>query len=256
MSTSAIITNRIVRSRSLPERPKRGTRSVSFSLDGAVMRARYNLAESTEKVYQTAQPWIVQGRRKIADCRAFADFRQSRIRDHNSGHRADVEAARERERPCGDQFAGLRPDDTCAQNAAVFGGNDLDVALGRALSLGAVVFVVRPAQHADFLVALAGLRFGQADMRKLRIGEGDVRDQSVVHAGAQAKQRIPDHDPGVLVRRVGEMAAGDVADRVSALVRRLQSPVDRNPGTVVFDARLLEFKTGDVGTAACRDQKI
>src|SRR4051812_14718880 len=220
------------------------------------MRARYNLAESAEKVYQTAQPWTVQTRRKIANCRALADFRQSRIWDHNSGHRADVEAPRERERPCGDQFAGLRADDTCPQNAAVFGGDDLDVAVGRALGLGAVVFMVRPAQHADFFVALARLRFRQPDMRKLRIGEGDVRDQFVVHAGAQAKQRIPDYDPGVLVCRMGEMAAGDVADRVSALVRRLQSPIDRNPGTAVFDARLLEFKAVDVGAAACSDKKI
>src|SRR4051812_50078914 len=113
------------------------------------MRARYSLAESAEKVYQTAQPWTVQTRRKIADCRALADFRQSRIRDHNSGHRADVKAARERERPCGDQFAGLRADDTGAQNAAVFGGDDLDVALGRALGLGAAAFMLRPARHAE-----------------------------------------------------------------------------------------------------------
>src|SRR5947209_2893716 len=140
MSTSAIITNEIVRSRSLPERPKRGLRSVSFSLDGAVMLARYNSAESAQEVYQTPQPRIVQSRRKIADCRPLPDFGQSRIRHHNSGHRADVEAARERKRPGGDQLAGLRANNARTEDAAVLRGHDLDVPVRLALGLRALVF--------------------------------------------------------------------------------------------------------------------
>src|SRR5947209_17254590 len=145
MSTSAIITNEIVRSRSLPERPKRGLRSVSYSLDGAVMLARYNSAESAQEGYQTPQPRIIQSRRKIADCRPLPDFGQSRIRHHNSGHGADVEPARERKRPGRDEFAGMRSDYARAENAAVLRGDNLDVPVRLAFGLCAVVFVVGPA---------------------------------------------------------------------------------------------------------------
>ena len=73
---------------------------------------------------------------------------------------------------------GMRAHNGGAENAAILRGDDLDVAVRLALGLRAVVLVIGPAQHADRLVALARLRFGQADMRKFRVGERHPRDRS------------------------------------------------------------------------------
>src|ERR1041384_1484738 len=126
---------------------------------------RYSSAESAQEVYQAAQLRSVQTRRKIADRGPFPDFRQSRIRHHNSGHGADIESARERERPGRDQLARLRPDDGRSEDAAILRRNDLDVAVGFPLGLRPVIVVIGPAQHADLLVAPARLWLRQPAMR-------------------------------------------------------------------------------------------
>ena len=98
---------------------------------------------------------------------------------------------------------------------------------GFALGLGAVILVVGPAQDLDIVPPAAGLRFGQADMRQFRIGKGDPRNRVRLDLAGEAKQRIPDHEPGMIVGAVGELwPAGGVANGVDAPIGGAQVPVD------------------------------
>src|SRR3954467_8048614 len=91
-----------------------------------------------------------------------------------------------------------------------------------ALGLRAVVLMVGPAQHADRLLAFPRLRLGKTDMRKLGLGERDPWNEIIVGFGAQAKQRVSDHDARMVVRCMGELRpTSHVADCVNLAVRRL-----------------------------------
>ena len=132
--------------------------------------------------------------------------------------RANIQPLRDRQRPGGDQFAGLRADDGGAENSAFLVGDDLDVTVRLALGLGAVIIVIRPAQDADFDAALARLRLGQSGLRQFGIGIGHPRNGVVVDPHRQAEQRVPDHQAGVIIGGMRELQlpGGDVADRVDA----------------------------------------
>src|SRR5260370_41294521 len=80
---------------------------------------------------------------------ALVDLAQRRIGRNNGGERADLEASADRERPGLDQLAGMRAQDRGAENAAVVPGQHLDETVGRALGLGTVVLMVRPAQDRE-----------------------------------------------------------------------------------------------------------
>ena len=115
-------------------------------------------------------------------------------------------------------------DDGGAEDPALAVGDDLDVAAGLALGLGAVVLVERPAQHPDAPCGAARLVLGEADMGELGVGEGHARDQVVVGLRRQPEQRVPDDKAGVIVGGVGELRpAGDVADGVDAAVGGAQA---------------------------------
>src|SRR5437762_10148284 len=108
----------------------------------------------------------------------------------------------------------MRADDSGAEDAAVLGCHHLDMSVSLAFGLRTIVLVIGPAQYADRLVALACLRFGEARMRKLGIGECHPWDCVMTRLGRQAKQRVPDDDAGMIVRHMGKVPTRRVADRV------------------------------------------
>src|ERR1043165_5809305 len=87
----------------------------------------------------------------MGDRRAFPDFGQSRIRHHNSGHGADIQALRERQGPRRDELARMRAHDSSAENESILFGDDFDVAVRLALGLRAVVLGRRQAEQAHLL---------------------------------------------------------------------------------------------------------
>ena len=194
MRISATITNTMVRSSSLPDRPTRGPcvarararRDLHRPLArlpscNVCLNRRCASSAMMRRTHGLRQTW-----RKKVDGRAFADFRQRRIGQNDAGHRANIEPLRQRQHPGRDQFAGLRADDCRAEDLALAVGDDLDVAVGLALGLRAVVVVIGPAQDADLDLALARFRFGQARLRKLRIGIGNPGHDVVVRRAPAA----------------------------------------------------------------------
>src|SRR5450755_3051284 len=121
MRTSATITNRTVRNNSLPERPMRGPSATpefwrgavgaTGSLVGSVLGSKTASTEDSQPSYDAPHPRARQTRREIVDGRAFADFRQRRIGQHDAGEAADIEPLRDPQSPHRDQFSGL-----CADN--------------------------------------------------------------------------------------------------------------------------------------------
>ena len=137
-------------------------------------------------------------------------------------------------------------------------GDDLDMAVGFALGLGAIVVVVGPAQNADFHVALARLRFGDAGLRQLRLGIGHPWNDVVVHAHRQAEQRVPDHQAGVIIGGVGELqlSGRTVADGVDAPVAGLELRVHRDAGAVIANAGRIQIEPLDRRLAPGGDQQM
>src|SRR5450755_2083164 len=121
MRTSATITNRTVSNNSLPERPMRapsatpefwrGAVGATGSLVGSVSGSNSASAEDAQPSYDAPHPRARQTRRKKVDGRAFADFRQRRIRQYDAGEPSDIQALSDRQGPHRDQFSSLRADD-------------------------------------------------------------------------------------------------------------------------------------------------
>src|ERR1700675_2883523 len=130
MRTSATITNRIVRNNSLPESPMRGARawrgavSATGSLNGSVPGSKIASTEDSQPSYDAPHPRARQTWREKVYGRAFADFRQRRIGQHDAGKAADIQALRDRQSPHRDQFSGLRADDGGAYNLTFARGDD------------------------------------------------------------------------------------------------------------------------------------
>ena len=120
-------------------------------------------------------------------------------------------------------------------------GDELDMARGLALGLGAVVFGKRPAQDADRLAcarrASASVRPTWASSGSVKVTRGMMRP---VLAGRQPEQQRPDDQAGMIAGDMGELrrAGHDVADRVDAAVARAQPGRHRDAVAVVGDARL------------------
>ena len=94
-------------------------------------------------------------------------------------------------------------------------------------------------------------------MRQFRIGEGDPRNRVLVDLAGEAKQRIPDHQPGMIVGDVGELRpARGVANGVDAPVGGAQVPVDPHALAVVADAGPVETEIIDICPPAGRDQQM
>ena len=105
-------------------------------------------AETREKPHEAAGARREQGRRVIGAGGALAGLAAGRVGHDQIGHRADLELLRDRQRPGQDQIAGAGAEDRGAEDAAVAPRDDLDLPVGVALGLGAVVVGKRPAQHA------------------------------------------------------------------------------------------------------------
>src|SRR3972149_5719660 len=237
MRTSATITNRMVRNNSLPDRPmckrraSRGTSSTSGSLVGSVPGSNRASTEDSQPSYDAPHPGARQTRREKVDGRALVDFRQRRIGQHDAGESPDIEALRDGKRPGRDQFAGLGADNRRTDYFAILLRYDLDVAVGLALGLGAIVVMIGPAQNTDLDAALARLGLGQPALRQFRLGIGHPRNDVVVHAHRKTEQRIPDHQTGVIIGGMGELQLSrrTVADRIDASVGGLEFLVYHNP---------------------------
>src|ERR1043166_4051185 len=263
MSTSASITHTSVSTSSLPESPKKGrARSVAGAAGaGSFMSwvlprgiGNYGSSEPAQPRYDAPHKRIRQTAGEVGDRGAFADFPQRRVGHDHLGKRPDVEALGDRQRPRHDQLARVGTYDRGTKNPPALGGNDLDVPARFPLPLGTVVLVIGPAQHAD---APAGLRLRQPDVGKLGVGVGDPWDDGLVGARAQAEQHVPDDDPGVVIRRVGELQpARHVADRVDAAVAGAQPFVDEDAARPGLDAGSSKVEAVEVRAPAGRDKQM
>ena len=149
------------------------------------------------------------------------------------------------------------PDDRCAEDAAVCGGDDLYMAFGLPLGLGAVVLAVGPAQHIDLAGCLHGFGFAQTDVGELGVGEGHARNEARVELGGLAEQGAADDDIGLALGDIGERRrARHVANGKDAAVGRLEFGVDLDALVVVADAGRLQPEIGDRRLAPCRDQQM
>src|SRR5262249_45905911 len=211
ISTSAIITNRIVRTRSLPDSPKReGRRSrapvavvcvIAGPSNKTARPAGYSLyhiesrefgrkrarrsAQASQQRDDAPHPRVRGAGSEIGGRGALANLGKRRIGQHDLGKGPQVEPALHGKRPGRDQLAGLCAHDGRAENAAARVGDDLDVAAPLALGLAAVVLVIGPAQYPD-RAALARLGLGRAGLRELGIREGDPRHEFVPRPHRQA----------------------------------------------------------------------
>src|SRR3984957_17977255 len=146
MSTSAIITNRIVRTRSFPERPKRSVRTGSgraadsslisraslLSVSQAAMPLRTrSSAKTTQPAYDAAHEGARQTPGEIGHRRAFSHLGIGRIWNNNPGKGVDIQFLVDGECPGGNVFGGSGANDRRPENVAPAIGDDLDVAIGR-----------------------------------------------------------------------------------------------------------------------------
>src|ERR1043165_2143117 len=168
MSTSATITNRMVRNSSLPDRPMRGACArvgAGCPLAGSVTGSKKSSTENPEPADDAPPPRAGQTGREEVDRGAFPDLRQRRIRQDHPGQRPDIQSLRDRQRPCRDQLSRLRAHDGRAKDDTFRRSDDLYMTMHLALGLGAVIVVIGPAQHTKLELACARLRFADADMR-------------------------------------------------------------------------------------------
>jgi hypothetical protein len=172
---------------------------------------------------------------------AFVDLAEGRIRDHHLGHGAHIEALADGERPRRDQLAGMCPRNGGAKYVAARVGHDLDVTNGRPFGLGPVILAIWPAHDANSISLIPRLLIGQSHMGKFRVRKGDPGNCIVPYFDRQTKQRMPDHQPGMVIRHVGEHHApcGGVPDRVNMAVRGLQAAVHHNAGSCELNSGLL-----------------
>src|SRR5262249_44799845 len=158
-------------------------------------------------------------RKEIVQGGALSDLRACRVRQYHSAKRPDVELFADRKAPRADEVACLGAHNGRTENSAPRRGDHLDMTAGLALRLGPIVFAVRPAQHPNG-PALPSLALGIAGLGQLRVSENDARQELSVLAYRQAKERVPDHQAGVVVGDVGELcSSGNVANGIDALVR-------------------------------------
>ncbi len=120
------------------------------------------LAEPCQQIDDLAQDGVRGRLDVVAKGGAAADLAQGRIGRNPLRHGLDIQALREGQGPHLDELAGLGADDARAQDAPFAVGDDLDVAAGDVLRLGAVVLVVGPTQDVDrrmrFSVACCSVR--------------------------------------------------------------------------------------------------
>jgi hypothetical protein len=104
---------------------------------------------------------------------------------------------------------------------------------------------------------LAGLRFGQADLRQFGVGIGGPGDVVGPRLGRQAEQHRADDDARVVARDMGELQpAGGIAHGIDPLVGGAQRGIDLDAAPVIIDARLFEVELVDIHLTAHGDQQV
>ena len=107
---------------------------------------------------------------EISHCGTFTHLGIGRVGDDEAGKGPDIQLLADGQCPGGDAFAGTGADDRHAEDLAGAVGDDLDVAVGRMLHLGAVVLAIGPAQDADDTALHPGLLLEKADLGQFGIG--------------------------------------------------------------------------------------
>src|SRR6266566_7827463 len=96
-------------------------------------------AEAREQPHQAARARREQGRRVEIAGGALAGLAAGRVGHDEIGEGAELELLRDRQRPGQDQIAGRRTEDRRTEDTAVAASDDLNLAGGVALGLGAVI---------------------------------------------------------------------------------------------------------------------
>ena len=104
-----------------------------------------------------------------------------------------------------DHFAGIGTSDRRPQNATLAICHDLDQPGCLSLGLGAVVFGIGPAQHAQSAMFSCCLGLVQADMRNFRINECHPGNYGSVGPDALPEQDGADHQPGMIAGNMGKL---------------------------------------------------
>ena len=101
------------------------------------------------------------------------------------------------------------------------------------------------------------LFLGQADMGQLGVGEGDAGNLVGARPDGQAKQRVTDRQPGMVVGQMGELhAASRIADRMDPAVRHAaQSLADLHARARRLHARSPQIEPPEVGLPARRNEQ-
>src|SRR6516164_1951414 len=242
ISTSLTITKKMVRTRRRADK---------------LLNSTISLASTEPRQQPDEAPGArgEQGRSIIASGRSFARLAASRVGHDQIGQGADLELLRDRQRPRKDQITSPGAEDRGAEYAAIAAGDDLDHALGLTLGLRPVVLDKPPTQHARSLPDGARGGFSQSDLGELGIGIGDPGQCPIVDFSGDPKQRVPDHDPGVIERDMRELRpTGDITDGKDAAVGGAQSRVDGDTFRCRNDAGSLQIERLDGRAPSGGDQ--
>src|ERR1700732_2835666 len=98
----------------------------------------------------------------------------------------------------------MRPHGGGAEYTAARAGYRFDVTVGRPLGLGPVVFTIWRTHYANSISLLSRLFIGQSDMGKLGVRKCDPWNRIISHFDPQTEQRMPDHQPGMIICHMGE----------------------------------------------------
>ena len=153
-----------------------------------------------------------------------------------------------------DHFGGVCADDVGAEYLTILGvADDLDEAFGLARSTCATVGRERKLTHFVIDLLLLHLRFGHADGGNFRVAVSRVGDVAIIHFVhvLLSTQKLRENHalPHTLVGQ--HRRAGDVADSVDPLHRRLHPLVDLDEAAIgQLNAELLDADVFDDGSAA------
>src|SRR5690606_22863794 len=139
---------------------------------------------------------------------------------------ADAHVLRQSEGPEPYQFAGIGADDGNAKYAPAPAGDELEETFGAVVGLRPVDLAERPAKYTDLPVRFARLRLGQTDRSYLGVGIGDPRYELRPLADPHPEKDRLRRQPGMVIRHMGELPSGDVADCIDVSIGRAQPMVD------------------------------
>src|SRR5690606_38153551 len=114
----------------------------------------------------------------------------------------------------------------------------------------------RPAKDTDLPVRFARLRFRQTDRSYLGVGIGDPRYELRPLADPHPEKDRLRRQPGMIIRHMGELPSGDVADCIDVSIGRAQPMVDLYALRIKFDTGLVEPESFHIGRSTGCDQQM